>query len=284
MKQTHVQNIISRCETVLSRLEGKRVFVAGGSGFYGSWLVNVLEEAGIDVEWGARSNGWDILDPSTYTDFQRNADYVINAAGKSDYLGNYEVMATGPVNLYRSMEKGLMLQISSGAAPYRRSKYAAAKDDSERILLGRVQIIRPYATVGPGMGLDRTFAISTFIRQALAGEHLAGFALSVAPGITRSFCHITDMIVQMLHVLVAGDYRPYDAGSDDAITMEEAARVISPNVILADKEFQSNANCDYYVANLGRMKAMFGSTFGLTVDYSSAAAIQDTYEYYKEVK
>ena len=92
------------------------------------------------------------------------------------------------------------------------------------------------------------------------------------------------MIVQMLHVLVAGDYRPYDAGSDDAITMEEAARVISPNVILADKEFQSNANCDYYVANLGRMKAMFGSTFGLTVDYSSAAAIADTYEYYKEVK
>ena len=280
MKQSYVQNIISRCETVLSRMEGKRVFVAGGSGFYGSWLVNVLEEAGIDVEWGARSNGWDILDPATFTDFQMNADYVINAAGKSDgVLDDYEVMSVGPKKLYHSLEFGLMLQISSGSAHHCRTDYAAAKYRAEIPMAGVAKIIRPYATVGPGMGLDRTFAISTFIRQALAGE-----PLSVAPGITRSFCHITDMIVQMLHVLVAGDYRPYDAGSDDAITMEEAARVISPNVILADKEFQSNANCDYYVANLGRMKAMFGSTFGLTVDYSSAAAIADTYEYYKEVK
>ena len=187
-------------------------------------------------------------------------------------------MATGPVNLYRSMEKGLMLQISSGAAPYRRSKYAAAKDDSERILLGSVQIIRPYATVGPGMGLDRSFAISTFIRQALAGE-----PLSVTPGITRSFCHITDMIVQMLHVLVAGDYLPYDAGSDDAITMEEAARAISPSVFTTDQELQSNSNCDYYVPNLGRMAGLFGS-YSLLTNYSSVSAIKDTYEYYKEVK
>jgi len=281
MKQSYVQNIISRCETVLSRMEGKRVFVAGGTGFYGSWLVNVLEEAGIEVEWGARSNGWNILDPSTFTEFQRNADYVINAAGKSDYLGNHNVMAKGPVNLFDAMEYGfgMMLQISSGAAPHCRTPYAIAKNEAEISLLGKVKIIRPYATVGPGMGIDRTFAISTFIRQALAGE-----PLHVAPGITRSFCHITDMIVQMLHVLVAGDYLPYDAGSDDAITMEEAARAISPNVFTSDQKFQSNANCDYYVPNLGRMINRFRSTFALNLQYSSTSAIADTYEYYKETK
>jgi len=177
------------------------------------------------------------------------------------------------------MEMGPMLQISSGAAPHCRTPYAEAKNCAEISLVGLAKIIRPYATVGPGMGIDRSFAVSTFIRQALAGE-----PLHVAPGITRSFCHITDMVVQMLHVLVAGDYLPYDAGSDDAITMEEAARVISPNVVLADQKFQSNANCDYYVPNLRRMKAMFGSTFALSVDYSSRAAIADTYEYYKETK
>ena len=285
MKQSYVQNIISRCETVLTRMEGKRVFVAGGSGFYGSWLVKVLEEAGIEVEWGARSNGWDILDPSTYTEFQKDADYVINAAGKSDgVLDNYDVMSEGPVNLFDAMEYGFgtMLQISSGAAPNLRTIYASSKRLAEIELTGKAKIIRPYATVGPGMGLDRTFAISNFIRQALAGE-----PLSVAPGITRSFCHITDMIVQMLHVLVAGDHLPYDAGSDDAITMEEAARVISPNVVLADKEFQSNANCDYYVANLTRMRTLLRgvkSDFDLIVHYHSEEAIADTYKYYKEVQ
>lgn len=283
MKQSYVQNIISRCETVLSRMEGKRVFVAGGSGFYGSWLVNVLEEAGIDVEWGARSNGWDILDPATFTDFQMNADYVVNAAGKSDgVLDDYRVMSVGPANIFWAMERGTMLQISSGSAPHCRTDYAAAKNRAEISLLGQVKIIRPYATVGPGMGLDRTFAISTFIRQALAGE-----PLSVAPGITRSFCHITDMIVQMLHVLVAGDYLPYEAGSDNPITMEEAARVISPNVVLADQDFQSNANCDYYVPNLTRMRTLLRgvkSDFDLIVHYHSEEAIKDTYEYYKEVQ
>lgn len=280
MKQSHVQNIISRCETVLTALEDKRVFVAGGSGFYGSWLVEVMQEAGIDVEWGARCNGWNILDPTTFTDFQMNADYVVNAAGKSDgVLANYDVMAVGPVNLYRSMKKGTMLQISSGSAPHCRTDYAAAKNKAEIALLGMSKVIRPYATVGPGMGLMRSFAISTFIRQAIAGE-----PLYVAPGITRSFCHIEDMIVQMLHVLVAGDYLPYDAGSDDAITMEEAARVISPFVVTTDDEFPSNSNSAYYVPNLLRMKARFSSTFALSVDYSSTAAINDTYQWYKEVQ
>jgi len=229
-KEHYIKNILTRCATVLSKMKGKRVFVAGGTGFYGSWLVAVFEAAGIEVQWGARSNGWDILDPSTYTEFQRNADFVINAAGKSDLAwGQCAVMSFGPMRLFDAMEYGFgtMLQISSGAASNGKTLYAAAKRVAEIALTGRAKIIRPFATVGPGMGLDRSFAISTFIRQAREGK-----PLTVAPCIVRSFCHIEDMIVQILHVLVAGDFQPYDVGSDDAITMDEAARVISPNVVV----------------------------------------------------
>ena len=284
---TYLDKIFWRGTDLWSEFAGKTVFVAGATGFYGSWFVDFftyLQSKGIDlrIEGGSRHAGWDIVDFSTYTDFQRRADFIINCAGYSDANQDEETIwkshHEGPLILFRSMKLGAKgLQIGTGAIGGE-SLYAQAKQFAEADLndIGGLQFVRPFATVGPRMGLDRHFAISTFIRRHLAGQVLE---VSNEP-ITRSFCHIADLVIQMLHVLVNGDGRPYQVGSDSEITIEEAAALISPRVNIVTHPFPTNAASNRYVADLTRIR----NQFNLDLEWDSSRAILDTLRYYQSVQ
>ncbi len=266
---------------LMPRLDGKRVFVVGNSGFFGSWFEDYLRYArkwrGIIVraDGGSRATGLDVLRVTTYPESLRYADYMVNCAGDSAG-GDLGVHMEGPSRL-RLFGGTNLLQMSSGAArPPKESEtafcYGTAKWAGDMSLTGggcRSQIVRPFAVVGPGMPLDKSFAISSFIRKALAGE-----ALEVStPPVTRSFCHITDLVAQSLCVMLAGDGQPYEVGSDDAVTLDVAARAVSSNVVLTESQFASNAASSVYVPDLARLRAAFPD---LTLGYSSLAAIEDT--------
>jgi nucleoside-diphosphate-sugar epimerase len=255
-------------------LEGKKVFIAG-FGFYGKSLYNELIKNRIETEYGSRSeNGWNILDPRTYTKFQIKADYIINCAGRSDVNGDTAVLGNGPIILGASVKpSATLLQISSGVVGKNiKNPYANAKRQAEWGLtqFDNVKIVRPFATVGPMMGLDKSFAISTFISR-----RLNNLPLEVAPGITRSFCYISDLVSQILHVMVLGNNEPYEVGSDDPISMEDAAILISKDVNTIKKTFPSNAG-DTYVADLSRIK----NELGIGINFSSLEAIEYTLQAY----
>lgn len=277
---TPLDSIYYRGTDLWPALAGKRVFVAGSAGFFGRWFVaalNDLKLRGVAVEFvgGSRAGGWDLNNPRTYSAFQLEADYVINCAGwaiggsKEDLLLQHVI---GPVNLCNHLHDGAtMLQFSSGAARSPKTQYARVKLGAEQQLqiMGRpLQIVRPFAVIGPGMPLGTPFAIPTFIQRRLAGQ-----SLEVRPGLTRSFCHIADLIVQCFHVMLAGDGQPYEVGSDDPITVEAAARLISDDVRLVDHEFVTNAGMDTYVADLSRVK----SQFNLSLDWTSEQAVVETW-------
>ncbi len=261
----YLDSIYYRGTDLWPQLAGKRIFVAGDTGFYGSWFVGFIrylrEIHGITVlvSGGSRQTGWDITKPvETFTNAQCSADYLINCAGSSaagqseaDLLQTHVV---GPVNLANHKRADcVMLQISSGAVSVESNTgYARAKAMGEHMLRSmcrNLQIVRPFATVGPLMPLNSGFAIPTFIRQTMAGE-----MLHVSNTCQRSFCHITDLLVQIFHVMITGDGQPYDVGSDDLITMEQAASTITDQFVLTpDHEFLTNADTSSYSADLARV-------------------------------
>lgn len=277
MTPAHLDNVALRTTDLWPAFHGKHVFIAG-RGFYGSAFeayFTHLRSRGIDVSVTAfsRRDNWHIEDYESYGEANLRADFVINAAGAASGGTIHDmrrVHGLGPIYLFDHMViGGKGLQISTGAidsdTPYARAKRLAELGIS---LLGRdIQIVRPFATVGPGMDLNAHFAISTFIRRELAGQYL-----EVRPSCHRSFCHITDLLVQMLYVLVLGDGHSYNVGSDSVISMADAARVISDDVRVVDSTFPSNAGSDWYV---GRdLRAL--DQFNLGLDYTSEEAILDT--------
>lgn len=293
MNKYYYENIYWRGTDLWIAFAGKKIFVAGGSGFYGKWFVGFLnflkqdKEIPLEVEWGSRSTGWMINDCTTYTPFQYQADYIINCAGYSGTNFTHDEIVSqhvaGPITLASTLKKdAVMLQISSGAINHSGTgpnaailkSYAGAKKASEWFLkdMGvNIRIVRPFATVGPGMGLDKHFAISTFMRNKLQDKPLE---VSNRP-IGRSFVHITDLLVQMFHVMMGNSKIPYEVGSDDKITMLEAAQVISDNIIIVDREFSTNA-VDEYAADLTRIK----NDFNLGLDFTSKSAILNTFNHY----
>jgi nucleoside-diphosphate-sugar epimerase len=274
-------NILFRTTDLHAAFMDKTVFIAG-RGFFGRWFQGFFEHLNkrginVSVQAASKSGGWDINDPSTYSEFQKSADYIINACGSaSAQLPDEEIVQqhlAGPINLRSHTKPGaVMLQISSGAAINPKNCYGSCKQAAENHLLsmgGKTQIVRVFATIGPGMDLNTHFAIPTFIRNTLAGQPIAAI-----PGVSRSFAHVCDVITQCLHVMINGDGKPYDVGSDDLISIEDAANLISENVIWAGRDtFQSNAAVNLYAANLTRIK----DQFNLGIDWSSRAAILSTW-------
>lgn len=257
---------------------GKRVFIAG-RGFYGEWFRRYFEAIGSAVTIASSRNHFNIADPATHPLVLHEADYVINAAGNScetSPVALLNIHGSGPIRLFAGLKPGACgLQISSGAAtgntPYGRAKLMAELGLS--LMPRDVQIVRAFNTVGPGMGLDKPFAISTFIKRALAGQ-----PLEAAPGISRTFCHIEDLMVQMLHVLALGDRKtPYDVGSEDELSMVSAAKIISNDVTMIDKPYASNSGAASYRPDLGAIKSLCEHP----VVYPSNRAISLTFDHYR---
>lgn len=274
--------ILERIEPLLPDLRATNVTVLGHTGFYGSWFCDFFSYARAQWQGPAsvwchsRSTGVDINDRRTYPADLWLSHYVINCAGYSSgsEAGTHEV---GPKILRDALYPDTtLLQFSSGAAG-NDTLYGYAKGKAEKLLAGtQTQIVRPFATVGPGMGLDKQFAVSAFIRAALAGKPLQ----LVDRPVTRSFVHVSDLIVQCLYVMVRGDRRPYEVGSSDGVSLERVAREISRDVQVTDVRLPSNARADHYVADLTRLRKICQNP----LDFQSIPAILDTLDFYRDAQ
>ena len=286
MTTSNLDSIFYRTTDLWPQLAGKSIFIAG-LGFYGKAFLKlftyVRDVKGVDlsIHSGTRSSGWNILRPDTYSDALRYSDYVLNCVLDCPPNASLELLVqdcvVGPVTLRNHMKHdATLLHFSSGAVGHSETPFAKHKGMGEKHLLSmsrNVQIVRPFATVGPDMGLVKSFAISTFIKRALAGLPLE---VSSHP-ISRSFCHISDLIVQCLHVMVAGDHLPSEVGSNDPILIEEAARLISDNVVFVDTEFPTYSAADSFVADIEGVK----QDFNIDLDFSSKQAILDVWHTFK---
>ncbi len=278
MDKKAFDRIFYRGTDLWPQLIDKTIFITGNTGFYGSWFFDFLIELSalfnnkIYVFGGSRKNGFDIEQTYTFPNQLRKADYIINCAGNSQNADSAHYL--GVANLL-NLTSGKILHFSSGVVSYKtNTKYENVKTLGESLFHYTNQkyaIVRPFATVGPGMGLDKHFAISTFISQKLENKQLE----VLDELIIRSFCYIEDLIIQCLYIMILGK-GIYEVGSDDPISIRQAANLISDNVKIVKRDFKTNSNSNYYVADLFRIK----KEFNLSLDYDSESAIINTLNYY----
>ena len=307
-------------------LRGARIFLTGGTGFVGRWLVSAFVHAnrqhGLDARLELLTR-----DPGTFmracpelagddavaliegdvrtVDLRGvHCTHVIHGATPSDGRMNeerpeqmLEIIEAGTRRLLelasrRSARRFLL--VSSGAVylppaptggftedspigpawPEEPFAYHAGKRASEALTLAAshaglpVTIARPFAFVGPHLPLDRHFAIGNFIGDALSGRpvRVKGNGTPV-----RSYLYAAEMAA-WLWAMLADEHaagRSYNVGSEDAVTIAEAARVVAaavePGVGVSIARTGTRSGRDVYVPSTRKARRELGlrQTVGL---------------------
>jgi dTDP-glucose 4,6-dehydratase len=111
-----------------------------------------------------------------------------------------------------------------------RSVYAESKRFAEALVTAynrdeRVDtgIVRIFNTFGPRLHTSDGRVISTFLRQALAGQHLTVYGDGSQ---TRSFCYVSDQVEGLLRVMRSGQNAPVNIGNPEEFTILECAQAI----------------------------------------------------------
>jgi nucleoside-diphosphate-sugar epimerase len=278
--------IFSRLGPALDELRGRRIFVTGGTGFIGSWILECLAWANRHLDLDVRAvvltrdadafrsarphlgqNPSFTFHPGDVRSFDFPAgpfSHVLHCATTSaeatfrgeDPLTTFDILAVGTRRVLEMAERcgaGKVLFTSSGSAYGPQptdleclpETYGGAPSTMETgVALGEakrvaeflcatfarrcgseVKILRGFSFVGPYLQLDIQYAIGNFIRDALQGRpiRIKGDGSQV-----RSYQYVTDLMVWFWTIFARGEScRPYNVGSERAVTIAELAHLVS---------------------------------------------------------
>jgi dTDP-glucose 4,6-dehydratase len=266
-----LEHVLKHTAFVWQRLAGSNIFITGGTGFVGSWLIESLLSA--NREFALKTRLFALTrDPHAFRlnrpHLAQNADvellcgdlktfpfpsqqmhYILHAAIEHDNAVAANLQATRRVLEMARVHGTRRLLFTSSGAIYGKqpaeidnipesfaglldphNAYAQSKCESEALCaqgsgLGLdVVIARLFAFVGPYLPLDRNFAVGNFIRDAAMGGpiRIAGDGTPL-----RSYLYAADLAIWLWTLLVNGKpARPYNVGSDRAISILELARMV----------------------------------------------------------
>ena len=160
-----------------------------------------------------------------------------------------------------------------GLVAYKRD-YAEAKRAVEQQLahLGddglKVTIARCFAFVGVHLPRDQHFAIGNFLGDGLAGRPITVQANHL---VYRSYMHTDDLVRWLLGMVVAADETcpVYNVGSDESITVQEAARVVA-GLFGTTAQIPALASdaVDRYVPSVAKARQQLGLENSFTLEQS----------------
>ena len=266
-------------------LRGTRLFLTGGTGFFGCWLLETAlwatDHLGLGLEIVALTR-----DPAAFAqkaphlaahpavtlwagDVRQFAfpegrfTHVLHAATDSDTakivaepLQTLETIVQGTQRVldFAVAAGAQRVLLTSSGAVYGRQPpelprvgedylgapnvlgAAASYGEGKRVseMLGAVYarqhglevvLTRPFAFVGPYLPLTGHYAVGNFLGNALRGE-----TLQIGGDGTprRSYLYASDLAVWLWTLLVRGQsLRPYNIGSEEAVTIEDLARQVA---------------------------------------------------------
>ena len=140
------------------------------------------------------------------------------------------------------------------------------------------KIARGFAFVGPYLPLDRHFAIGNFIGDAMAGRPI----IVRGDGTTvRSYMYGLDLALWLLTILIDGvPGRPYNVGSQEAITIGDLARRVAEicgggSKVDVQGTLTPGDRVDRYVPGTSRARTELGLRLTVPLD----AAIAQTWQW-----
>jgi nucleoside-diphosphate-sugar epimerase len=276
-----LDHVLAQTTGLWEELRGARLFVTGGTGFFGCWLLEsllwatdrlTLDASVVVLTRDAKAferkaphlaghpavtlHGGDVR---TFEFTDGEFSHVIHAATDSsatvDPLITFETIVGGTrraLEFARGARARRFLLTSSGAVYGRQpadlthvpedyvggpdpanalQAYAEGKRAAETLCAvyadARLQptIARCFAFVGPYLPVDGHFAVGNFIRDALQGGPIR---ISGDGTPYRSYLYAADLAIWLWTILLRGkSMRPYNVGSEEAISIGELANVIA---------------------------------------------------------
>jgi len=318
---TDLDHILKHTEGLWEELRGKRIFIAGGTGFFGCWLLESFAWANDRLDLGASAvvlsrnpEAFEKKAPHLYRhraiaflkgdikDFvfpEGSFSYVIHSAVYQPLVGE----KPGNLSMVNEMLDGTkrvldfcvrtnvrkMLLISSGAVygnvpshlekisedfsdaidpTVSSSAYHHAKRMMESLSVlyaeehgFEAKIARCFSFIGPYLQLNRRFAVSDFILDALSGGRITVKGDGKA---VRSYLYMADLAIWLWMILFRGiTCRPYNVGSELPVTIQEIAASIAkesdpPSHVSILKNNIRGVAQDYYVPDTSRARTELG--------------------------
>jgi len=327
-----LDHVLARTGGLWEELRGARVFMTGGTGFFGCWLLETLlwanDRLGLDASVvvltrqpaafagkAAALASHPALtlqsgDVRTFDIDQGAFSHVIHAGTETaapvtaaDSLAVVDSIVGGTrrvLDLARRSGARRFLLTSTGAVYGRQpadithlsEEYMGGPDTTNPARAGaeakraaemlcaiyadrRLQptIARCFAFVGPYLPLDAHLAVGNFIRDALRGGPI-DVAGDGSP--QRSYLYAGDLAVWLWTVLLRGQpMRPYNVGSETAISIGELARAVAgrfaPGAEIRFARTPDSATpVDRYVPSTARIRTELGVTTTVELDEALA--------------
>ena len=335
--------ILSQTKDLWEELRGKRIFITGGTGFFGSWLLESFCWANRALALNAEA--WVLTrNPEA---FEKKCPHLASDSSVKLYKGSAEMFdfpsgefshliyaavyndaarhgIDSEILMVESMLKGLqhtlsfavshgvkkILLTSTGAIygqPPRDQKHISEDFSGEcdpsdtrnayreirRIMeticavfahryMIETKIARGFAFIGPYLPLSGQFAAGNFIYDGLQGR-----MITVKGDGTpyRSYLYASDMAIWLWTILFCGkSCRPYNVGSEEAITIKDLAygiaKAFSPYPAVVIRGSAARApRVEYYVPDTTRAC----TELGLRQTISLAKGIDKTISWFRSV-
>lgn len=200
-----------------------KVLVTGSSGFIGGHLCRALRAAGHDVYGVDRNEGVDLLAAGVAGTLLRTIepDVVVHLAGSvgsvfssPSVADHVRLNVETTVNVAQACgAERVRLMLASSVQVYGTNLYGLTKqwaeDAARRFAPDGLTLARIGNVYGPRAdGEQSGQVVELFLRKALAGE-----AITVQAGATRSWCYIDDVVAGL--VLLVDRPGTFDVGRDD---------------------------------------------------------------------